>query len=233
MNVLSIIIQILILLFAITVHEASHGWTAKKLGDPTAYDMGRVTLNPLAHIDIFGTVILPLLLSLARLPAFGWAKPVPVNPYNFRNPRRDNLWVSFAGPAANLGVAFASFLVLIAMKLTIPQIGLFIKALINGFFRQMGFMLPVLSPGFYPLQGLALVLLMLVLINSYFALFNLIPIPPLDGSGILAGLLPDSALSRYDRLRPFGFIIVLLLIYMGFLDLLMWPIKLMIVIVLG
>jgi len=192
-----------------------------------------VTLNPLAHIDPFGTVILPLLLSLARMPAFGWAKPVPVNPYNFRNPRRDNLWVSFAGPAANLSVAFVSLLILIIMKLSIPQIGLFIKALINGFFRQMGFMLPVLSPGFYPLQGLALVLLMLVLINSYFALFNLIPIPPLDGSGILAGLLSDKALARYDRIRPFGFIIVLVLIYMGLLDILMWPIKLMIVIVLG
>lgn len=233
MNVISIVIQILILLFAITVHEASHGWAAKKLGDPTAYNLGRVTLNPLAHIDPFGTVILPLLLSLARMPAFGWAKPVPVNPYNFRNPRRDNLWVSFAGPAANLSVAFISFLILIIMKLSIPEIALFIKALINGFFRQMGFMLPVLSPGFYPLQGLALVLLMLVLINSYFALFNLIPIPPLDGSGILAGLLSDNALARYDRIRPFGFIIVLILIYMGLLDILMWPIKLMIVIVLG
>jgi len=233
MNVISIVIQILILLFAITVHEAAHGWAAKKLGDPTAYNMGRVTLNPLAHIDPFGTVILPLLLSLARMPAFGWAKPVPVNPYNFRNPRRDNLWVSFAGPAANLSVAFVSFLILIVMKLSIPEIGLFIKALINGFFRQMGFMLPVLAPGFYPLQGLALVLLMLVLINSYFAIFNLIPIPPLDGSGILAGLLSDSALARYDKIRPFGFIIVLLLIYMGLLNILMWPIKLMIVIVLG
>lgn len=233
MNVISIVIQILILLFAITVHEAAHGWAAKKFGDPTAYNMGRVTLNPLAHIDPFGTVILPLLLSLARMPAFGWAKPVPVNPYNFRNPRRDNLWVSFAGPAANLSVAFVSFLILIVMKLAIPEIGLFIKALINGFFRQMGFMLPILSPGFYPLQGLALVLLMLVLINSYFALFNLIPVPPLDGSGILAGLLPDRALARYDKIRPFGFIIVLLLIYMGLLNVLMWPIKLMIVIVLG
>jgi Zn-dependent protease len=233
MNVISIVIQIFVLLFAITVHEASHGWAAKKLGDPTAANRGRVTLNPLAHIDPFGTILLPLLLSLAHMPAFGWAKPVPVNPYNFKNPRRDNLWVSFAGPAANLAVAFFSFLILIVLKFAVPSVGLFIKALINGFFRQMGFMLPVLSPGFYPLEGLALILLMLVLINSYFALFNLIPIPPLDGSGILMGLLSDNAASRYDRIRPFGFIIVLLLIYMGLLDILVWPVKLMIVIVLG
>lgn len=233
MNVISIVIQIFVLLFAITVHEAAHGWTAKKMGDPTAYNMGRVTLNPVAHIDPFGTIILPLLLSLARLPAFGWAKPVMVNPRNFRNPRRDNLWVSFAGPAANISVALVSLILLFLMKLTIPGVGRFIQALINGFFRQMGFLLPVLSRGFYPLEGLALILIMTVLINSYFALFNLIPVPPLDGSGVLMGLLSDQAAFRYDRIRPFGFIIVLFLIYMGFLDILMWPVKLMIVIVLG
>ena len=233
MNVISIVIQIFILLFAITVHEASHGWAAKKMGDPTAFNMGRVTLNPLAHIDPFGTILLPLLLSLARMPAFGWAKPVPVNPYNFRNPRRDNLWVSFAGPAANISVALASLIILLGMKLALPNVGLFIKALINGFFRQMGFLLPVLPRGFFPLEGLALILIMMVLINSYFALFNLIPVPPLDGSGVLMGLLSDNAASRYDRIRPFGFIIVLFLIYMGLLDILIWPVKLMIVIVLG
>ncbi|MCX6567203.1 MAG: site-2 protease family protein [Candidatus Aminicenantes bacterium] len=233
MNVISIVIQIFVLLFAITVHEASHGWAAKKMGDPTAFNMGRVTLNPLAHIDPFGTVLLPLLLSLARMPAFGWAKPVPVNPDNFRNPRRGNLWVSFAGPAANIAVALTSLILLLGMKLALPNVGLFIKALINGFFRQMGFLLPVLPRGFFPLEGLALILIMMVLINSYFALFNLIPVPPLDGSGVLMGLLSDNAASRYARIRPFGFIIVLFLIYMGLLDILIWPVKLMIVIVLG
>jgi len=233
MNVISIVIQIFVLLFAITAHEAAHAWSAKKLGDPTAYNMGRVTLNPIAHIDPFGTVLLPLLLSLARLPAFGWAKPVPVNPYNFRNPRRDNLWTSIAGPAANMLVAFISLLILIVLKLSLPNVAVFLKTVINNFFRQMGFVLPVLAKGFYPLEGLALILLMTVLINSYFALFNLIPVPPLDGSGVLMGLLPESALARYDRIRPFGFIIILLLIYMGFLEIIIWPVKLMIVITLG
>jgi Zn-dependent protease len=233
MNVISIVIQIFVLLFAITVHEASHGWAAKKFGDPTAFNLGRVTLNPLAHIDPFGTILMPLLLSLAGMPAFGWAKPVPVNPYNLRHPRRDNLWISFAGPAANMTVALSSLVLLFILKLSIPGLGQFIKALINGFFRQMGFLLPVLPRGFYPLEGLVLILLMLVLVNSYFALFNLIPIPPLDGSGILMGLLSENAASRLDRIRPFGFIIVLMLIYMRRLDVLMWPVKLMIVILLG
>jgi Zn-dependent protease len=233
MNVISIVIQLFVLLFAITVHEASHGWAANKFGDPTAFNMGRVTLNPLAHIDPFGTVLLPILLSLARMPAFGWAKPVPVNPYNLRHPRRDNLWISFAGPASNFTVAAGAWIVLLVMKLSSSRVDIFLKALINAFFRQMGFALPVLQRGFYPLEGLTLILVMMILLNSYLALFNLIPIPPLDGSGILMGLLSDGAASRFDRIRPFGFIIVLILIYLGFLEIVMWPIKLFIVITLG
>jgi Zn-dependent protease len=158
---------------------------------------------------------------------------VPVNPYNLRHPRRDNLWISFAGPAANMVVAFSSLVLLFILKLSIPSLGLFIKAVINMFMRQPGFALPVLPRGFYPLEGLALILLMLVLINSYFALFNLIPIPPLDGSGILMGLLSENGASRFDRIRPFGFIIVLMLLYMGILEILMWPVNFMIVIILG
>jgi Zn-dependent protease len=234
MNVISIVIQIFIVLFAITVHEASHGWTAKKLGDPTAFNLGRVTLNPIVHIDLFGTIVLPLLLSLGGMPAFGWAKPVPVNPYNLRHPRRDNIWISLAGPAANMTVAFSSLVLLFILKISIPSLRLFLKALISMFFRQPGFVLPVLPRGFYPLEGLVLILLMLVLLNSLFALFNLIPIPPLDGSGILMGLLSDDAASRYDRIRPFGFIIVLMLIaLLNLLEILMLPVKLIIVIVLG
>ena len=233
MSVISIVIQLFVVLFAITVHEASHGWAANKFGDPTAYNLGRVTLNPIAHIDPFGTILLPLLLSLARMPAFGWAKPVPVNPYNLRNPRRDNLWISFAGPAANLTVAASAYVVLMILKLTSGRIDYFLKVMINSFFRQMGFALPILQRGFYPLEGLALILLFMILLNSYFALFNLIPIPPLDGSGILMGLMSDGAASRFDRIRPFGFIIVLMLIYMGLLEILMWPVKLFIVMTLG
>ena len=233
MNVISIVIQLFVLLFAITVHEASHGWAANKFGDPTAFNLGRVTLNPLAHIDPFGTIILPILLSLARMPAFGWAKPVPVNPYNLRRPRRDNLWISFAGPAANLTVAASAWAVLMVLKTANDRVGLFIKVMINGFFRQLGFSLPVLQPGFYPLEGMALILLMMIILNAYLAMFNLIPIPPLDGSGILMGLLPDGAAGRYDRIRPYGFILVLMLIYLVLLEIIMWPVKLFIVLTLG
>jgi hypothetical protein len=116
MNALFIVMQLFIVLFAITIHEASHGWAANKMGDPTAHSLGRVSLNPIAHIDPIGTILLPVLLSLTGGPAFGWAKPVPVNPYNLRNPRRDNIWISFAGPASNLLAAFSAFLVLFILK---------------------------------------------------------------------------------------------------------------------
>ena len=108
MNIITLVISLFVLLFAITIHEAAHGWAASKLGDDTARNLGRVTLNPAAHIDPFGTILLPLLLVLMKAPPFGWAKPVPVNPFNLRNPRRDNLWISAAGPMANILAAARS-----------------------------------------------------------------------------------------------------------------------------
>jgi len=188
-----IIIQIFVLLFAITVHEASHAWAAMKMGDPTASAMGRVSLNPLAHIDPFGTIILPLILIFVlHAPAFGWAKPVMINPRNLRHPRRDNLWISLAGPAANMAAATVSLVVLIVL---------------NHLPRNSS-----------PLEALSLIFYYLVMINVFLAIFNLIPVPPLDGSGILAGLLTDEAAAKYDRIRPYGFIIVIGLVYLGVLD---------------
>jgi Zn-dependent protease len=233
MNVISIVIQLFILLFAITIHEASHGWAANKMGDPTAYNLGRVTMNPLAHIDPLGTVILPLLISLVGMPAFGWAKPVPVNPYNLRNPRRDNIWISFAGPAANMLAALASFVILLVLKFLDPGVNRFLKIVVRTLFKNPEILRAALPHGLYPLEGLALILYFAVLINIYLAVFNLIPVPPLDGSGILLGLLSDDAAQRYDRLRPFGFFIVLALIYLGFLNLIIVPIQIFIDIMLG
>jgi len=233
MSVISIAIQLFVLLFAITVHEASHGWAANKLGDPTAYNLGRVTLNPIAHIDPIGTILLPILISLVGLPAFGWAKPVPVNPYNLRYPRRDNLWISFAGPAANCAVALAAFVILLLMKFLNPGVNEFLKLVVRMFYKNPEVLRAALPHGLYPLQGLALILYFAILINIYLGVFNLIPIPPLDGSGILMGLLSEEAALRYDRIRPFGFLLVIILIYLGVLNIVIAPIQVVIDILLG
>jgi len=217
MNPLSIVLQLFALLFAITIHEASHGWAANKKGDPTAYALGRVSLNPLAHIDLFGTIILPILLALIGAPPFGWAKPVPVNPYNLKHPRRDNFWISLAGPAANFTAAAGALVLIFILKIVKPGITGFLLSYLRG---------AHFPRGFYPLEGLILILFFLVLVNTYLAVFNLIPIPPLDGSGILAGILSDTAAAKYDRIRPFGFFIVLILISVGLLDIIIRPIQL-------
>jgi len=220
MDILSIVISLFVFLFAITIHETAHAWSALKLGDPTAYAAGRVSLNPLAHIDPIGTVILPIVLVIMHAPAFGWAKPVPVNPYNLRHPRRDNLWISLAGPAANLTAALSALIFIRILRTLAPGITTFLYG-----FIQLGQPFP---RGFYPLEGLALVLFYIAWINTFLAVFNLIPVPPLDGSGILSGLLSDRAAAAYDRIRPYGFIIVLALVWLGFLDIVSKPIHFLI-----
>jgi Zn-dependent protease len=219
MGIVNIVISLFVLLFAITVHEAAHAWSANKLGDPTAASMGRASLNPLAHIDPIGTLLLPLMLVLIKAPVFGWAKPVPVNPYNLRDPRRDNIWISASGPLANMSVAFVSFLGILLLKLVRPGVTVFLQT----FLIDQG----SLPRGVYPLEGLVIVLFYAVLVNTYLAVFNLIPVPPLDGSGVLMGLLSYEAAQKYDRLRPYGFIIVMLMISIGVLDIIVRPIQLL------
>jgi len=233
MNILFIVMQLFIVLFAITIHEASHGWSANRMGDPTALNLGRVTLNPIAHIDPIGTILLPVLMSITGLPAFGWAKPVPVNPYNLRNPRRDNIWISFAGPAANLLAATGALILLVLLKVVSADAAMFLKNLVAFLKLKAGFMVPILPQGFHLAEGLVLFLFMFLIMNCYFAVFNLIPVPPLDGSGVVMGLLSDEAAQRYDRLRPYGFFIVIFLVYMGFLSLIIEPVKFLIFIFLG
>jgi Zn-dependent protease len=220
MDIVTIIISLFVILFAITIHESAHGWAAYKLGDPTAHIMGRITLNPVPHIDPIGTVLMPAILIIMGAPPFGWAKPVPVNPANLKNPKRDNMLISAAGPAANLLAAFVSLIAIVLLKAIDPNTSYFIRSFLMGRGSLQG--------GFHPLEGLALILFYAVFLNVLLAVFNLIPIPPLDGSGIVTGFLSDEASRMYDKIRPFGFIIILGLLYLGLLNLIIRPIQIVI-----
>lgn len=178
------ILQIILILFpAVILHECAHGWVAWRLGDPTAKLAGRLTLNPLKHIDPFGTVILPCLLFLLRSDFFiGWAKPVPVNFLNLPHPRRDTMLVGLAGPATNIALAFVA-----SMLLTINSSSWAAHWLNEA-----------------------------ILINLLLAIFNLIPIPPLDGSRLVAALLPKSLAYLYGQMENYGLLLVFVLLYLGF-----------------
>ena len=210
MDIRLVLVQVFVIFFAITVHEAAHAGMAAKLGDPTAAALGRASLNPLVHIDLFGTIIFPLLLILLKQPVFGWAKPVPYDPRNLRHPRKDGLWISFAGPIANIATATVAVLLFQLLKLA-------------------GARIPVTSPFSKPIGGLVVVLFAMAMINASLAIFNLIPIPPLDGSGILAGLLSERAAAKFERIRPFGFFILIALMYSNALTFVFSPVQNLIV----
>ncbi len=191
----NIAIWALPVLFAVTLHEYAHGWAAMKLGDRTAQMMGRVTLNPIKHIDPIGTILVPLMLIISGSPyLFGAAKPVPVTWRNLNNPKTDMIWVALAGPAANLVMAF--------MWAVVAKIGL-----------MMGGSLEVL---FY--MGVAG-----IQINGILMLLNLLPLPPLDGGRILVGLLPGPLAWRVSQIEPYGFIILIVLLFMGVLTMILRP----------
>ncbi len=189
-----IVVWILPVVFAITVHEVAHGWVAKKFGDNTASNLGRLTLNPIKHIDLVGTIILPALLLISFTGyIFGWAKPVPVNPMNFKKPRQNMAIVALAGPVSNLLMAVAWALI---MRLGVM---IYTQSEIIG--------QPLIYTG---IAGIS--------INLVLALINLIPIPPLDGGRIIAGILPIKWAYYYNYLERFGFIILLVLLFSGGLN---------------
>jgi Zn-dependent protease len=195
----AVFITFLVLLFSLTVHEAAHALTADRLGDPTARLLGRVSLNPAVHVDPLGTIVLPLIAIISNFPVLGWAKPVPVNITRLRGHwKRKYMLIAAAGPASNLVLAVLASLVLHLVP-------------VSGALQEAA-----LSP-------LAALFREVVFINVLLAVFNMVPVPPLDGGNVLAGVLRGPVAEMYDRLRPYGFLILYGLMFTGILTMIILP----------
>ena len=190
-----VLILFAILVASLTFHEAAHAWTADKLGDPTARRLGRLSLNPAVHVDVIGTIVFPLLAMLTGIPLLGWAKPVPVDIRNLRHPRRDFAIVAAAGPISNLILASVAAALLAAWNLGDGEVWIW--------------------------TGLRAI----VLLNVLLAVFNLIPVPPLDGGNILMGILPEPMAVLVDKLRPWGFLLLYALMLSGLLSAIIFPVQ--------
>ena len=195
-----IFISFAVLLFSLTVHEMAHAWTADRLGDPTARLLGRVSLNPIVHADPIGTVVFPLISLISGAALIGWAKPVPVNLRYLRHPRRDYMLVAAAGPASNLILALFAAVLLAILPITPQTLGE-----------------PTVS------VPLAAILSRLMALNVLLAVFNMIPIPPLDGGNVLAGVLPPALAGLFNKVRPYGFVLLYALILSGGFEMIVLP----------
>lgn len=191
-NFAQVFISFIVLLFSLTVHEMAHAWTADRLGDPTARLLGRVSFNPLVHADPIGTVLFPLIAMISQFPLIGWAKPVPVNVRHLSRPRRDFMLVAAAGPASNLVLALIASSALAVLPVTPVTLG------------EPNASAPIAS-----------MLAQAIRLNVLLAVFNMIPIPPLDGGNVLSGLLPRSLARRFDLVSPYGFLLLYALMFTG------------------
>ncbi len=195
-----LVVVFLVLIFSLTVHESAHAWTAARLGDPTAKRLGRITLNPVAHVDPIGTVVLPLVAFTTGAPIIGWAKPVPVQRAHLKDPRRDFLYIAAAGPASNIVLAVCAAVVLRVLPVS-----------------------PISVAGGFEVPAWAVAATIFEL-NLLLAVFNMVPIPPLDGGNVLAGVLPANLASIFDRVvRPWGFVILYALLLTGALSAIIVP----------
>jgi len=199
-NFAQIFIAFIVLLFSLTVHEMAHAWTADWLGDPTARLLGRVSLNPIVHADLIGTIVFPLVSMISGAMLIGWAKPVPVTMRYLRHPRRDYMLVAAAGPASNLVLALFSAILLAIVPISPQTLG------------ESNVSVPI-----------AALLSRLVQLNVLLAVFNMIPIPPLDGGNVLAGLLPPNLAALFNRVRPYGFVLLYALILSGGFEMIVLP----------
>ena len=203
------ICEFVVLLFALSLHESAHGWMASRLGDQTARMLGRITLNPIKHIDPVGTIILPLVAMVTRVPLIGWAKPTPVNTRNFKNFVRDDILTTLAGPVSNVIGSVVSLLVLIIIAKTSPVGLISVRSVAMRGISALDPQLLAVSPVAYPLS---LMFYISMLLNLFLAAFNLLPLPPLDGSHIFRHMLPQRWLPVYDRL---GILSLFLMLFFG------------------
>jgi len=199
LDISTLVIALLVLIFSLTVHEAAHAWSASQLGDDTAKRLGRVSLNPMVHVDPIGTLLLPLIAMVSNAPIIGWAKPTPVNVRNLRHPRRDHILVTAAGPASNLAIATAASLALRVLPSSAGGSGLDVATPLN------------------------LIATEALLLNVLLAVFNMLPIPPLDGGQILMALLPPRIALQLRFLYEYGFLILMGLLVTGVLGYLIGP----------
>ena len=199
-NFAQVFISFIVLLFSLTIHEMAHAFTADRLGDPTARLLGRISLNPMVHADPIGTILFPLIALVTGAPLIGWAKPVPVDVRNLRHHRRDFILVAAAGPASNLVIALVSSIALTALPISPQTLG------------ETNVSVPI-----------AAILSQALRLNVLLAVFNMIPIPPLDGGNVLSGLLPPRLAVSFNQLRPYGFLLLYALILTGGFETLVIP----------
>jgi len=214
-DVFFLIIQFIVLLLSLSVHESAHAWTADALGDPTARYLGRVSLNPIVHADPVGTILFPLMgMFVLNGAIFGWAKPVPVNLARLKNPSRDHMLVAAAGPISNLLLAIGLLVCLLISKSILPDAG-YVLSHVAGHRMVPG--APVLAPlTAFAYYG--------IMINVVLAVFNLIPIAPLDGAAVLSGLLPKSLSGAFNQMQNYGFVLLIGLLYLGIPAMLYTPV---------